>query len=359
MRKQAEDNDNKISQREVGNAQTSEELKFVQDFNALRKYQIDKDEEVCNLESPDIKNPKWIGKNDGHTQGVAICENYLVLTSNQKNAQGWGYVALCEQVGKYVYTYRSHLGELGSGSSMNKHPGGVQIFKDGGKIYVVVPFESSLKGKKSQIRFYEIRKVNKIPKLVGPILVVNRKGKKAGSVGITDTEQSNKFILAVADDDNQVDFYKIFLRNNSLNKNKLFSSLPKDTSLPEDKRRIKFVNSFSLFRKGNNYYLLCLEGVLKEWWCLWKKVKDRACLYKIDLSDSQAKEVYSSGIVCFGKDIGKGLGDPSFRWGGNSILKDGELSLIATDRSIRGRKDATKGKAKIRIVRPKNNTPTS
>ena len=335
---------------------------LVKAFNALGTYQIGKGK-VYNL-TP-LGWYIWLRDRAdrlipcvnllGHIQGVAVCGKYLVLTSNQET----GYVALCEKVankGKYVYEYRSHLGELDVGSPMNQHPGGVQIFKDDGKFYAVVPFETDMGGKMSQIRFYQIKQGEGIPKLVGPILVVNRDGKKAGSVGIASTGQPGKFILAVADDDNQVDFYKICLRGGkSPDTDVPFASWPKNVSSIKNVGRIKFVNSFSLLRNGSSYYLLGLEGVLNKW-RIWKKEKDRACLYEIDLSDKRVKEVRRSKIVCFGKDVGKGLSDPSFRWGGNSILnrKYDELSLVAIDRSVGG---GRKGNANIKIVRPKKPSP--
>lgn len=343
MKKQAKGNDNKISQGEIKKS-----------FEKLRKPKFKKGK-VINLPSPDgpwISNIPFPGP---HIQGVSIsaCENYLVLTSNQKKK--YGYIALCQNTKNNVYRCIDTKPIFITSNNTDHHPGGIQIFNNGEEYWIVAPFEfgggykprdnsklsdPTKKIDKSIIRFYKIQNDEMME---CPALTINRDKGKAGSVGITGDENRG-FLLAVADKKNQVDFYKGNLEEGF---GDCFARMEKDDD------RMEFVNSFSLL-KGDDKgcYLLGLE-------------KNQSCLYKIVFKRKNATvEWQSEQPIDFGKEIGAGFNDPSFRWGGNAILTDNKLSLVATERIIRSMDEKNSdgkwlGKAKLKIVRPKNNTPYS
>ena len=306
----------------------SEEIK--KHFDGLAEKPVNRFN-ITGLVSPDGK--KWIGKQldpgGGHTQGIACLGNNLVITNNQK--VGPGYIALCERNSDGNYEYVSHVEDLDKRKTLYYHPGGIQMFDNGGETWVVVPFETGgdkvhgdpLSGqntyfKESEIRFYRI-KGNRLE--CREKITIKREARKAGSVGITRTGDPEKpFVLAVAYKDNAVDFYRGDMENGFTDPCLTF---------PASDERPSYVNAMSLLSSGNDICLVGLSGEDLE--CF-----DLVYVSKIGFSD---KSVIVDGSLCISLEskLRSEWHGPSFRWGGSLGLSGAKLSVVAAERMIHPR----------------------
>ena len=299
-----------------------------------------KKRKITGLISPNNKG--WVGKQfdpgGGHTQGIACLGNSLVLTNNQK--VGPGYIALCERTRNGNYKYVTHVEDMDKQHTLYYHPGGIQMFDNGGETWVVVPFETGgdkvhgnpFSGqntyfKESEIRFYCVEN-GKLEYREG--ITVERKGRKAGSAGIARTDDLNKpFVLAVAYKDNAVDFYSGDMKNGFADP---------CLTLPASDNRPSYVNAMSLLSSGNDVYLVGLSG--EDFECT-----DLVYVSKIGFSD---KSAIVDGSLCISLES-KFRSDwhgPSFRWGGDlSCLSDAKLSVVAAERMIH-----SEGETKIAVL---------
>lgn len=281
----------------------------------------------------------WLGRAPGHTQGVACFGEYLVISNNQKQGKkGVGYISLCrKKPDGDDYEYVSRVEDLPENEPLRYgHPGGVQMFEHRGSMYVVVPFERPEKpngdvfnpenydSKGSEIRFYYIDEHNDFQfKYAG--LTIKRENKKAGSVGVV-KHDDDFFILAVAYNENAVDFYEVNLSDRDRGKYVLQGTLPSSSERPS------YVNALSL--------LTCKD-----------KNKSQENIYVVGLTDKESLYVFGVDFFSGGKldsglyiNLRSKMGDgsclyrPSFRWAGNCFLSEKEdrlsISIIVLKRSI-------------------------
>ena len=304
--------------------------KIEEHFSSLAGKKVEKPR-ITGLGSPDHEG--WSGGqvNLGHTQGIACWGDWLVLTNNQK--AGAGYIALCKRINPNPnedYKHVSHVKDLDNKETLYYHPGGIQMFDYNGKTWVAVPFEKDgyevqsgvntgfpTYYERSEIRFYYIQG-EELKYEEG--ITIRREGKKAGSVGVTKTNDlNNNFILAAAYKDNAVDFY-------AGNPEKGFGTEPFST-LSGSEKRPSYVNAISLLPNGNSgCYLVGLTGETF-------KCSDLVYASEVDLSKEKAKIKRSLHFFLKSKLRSKWYG-PSFRWGGSLSLQNGKLSVVAAERMI-------------------------
>ena len=266
--------------------------------------------------------PQSTGEAEGHLQGVALRDDYAILTTSARD----GFIVLSRRNGnEYSMVHKMQVESI-------RHPAGMQTIGE----YLVVPGYDSLR----EIRFYRYMEgsIQQEGQLTIPTDI------NAKCVGITNCSRgaSELYILAACNNENEIHFYRSnenepLSSGNCTFENKRewdinnVSEADREDWQP-DKNWRGYPNSISLISdEGGNVYFL---GLRKTRLLFGKDIID---LYKLDFDASEEKML--TKMASFHAKCRNGT---SFRWGGSALVTSEMTFRIYACRRNVWTKDNTK-----------------